>query len=165
MVMIVLSKKPQACFSSAIQTHTLCLSLPFPKKKKGGTVRGRNGNGKKAASHFESKWLGRSLIAVSCSICWSGFNLIPLYDCTHKILIDFPFSLSPDVSFYFPPVTKVSSQQGKARKNEGWRIICESFVRETIHLGCVCVCVCLCVCVSGRGWCDKGLGGEDAEYE
>lgn len=30
-----------------------------------------------------------------------------------------------------------------------------------IHLGYVCV----SVCVSGRGWRDKGLGREDAEYE
>ena len=95
MGMIVLSKKAQTFFFSAIHTLSLlCLS------EKGGALRGRNGNGKKAASHFESKWLGRSLIAVSCSICWSGFNHIPLYDCTHKILIDFPFSLSFDVSFH-----------------------------------------------------------------
>ncbi|XP_062416832.1 tumor necrosis factor ligand superfamily member 12 [Pungitius pungitius] len=73
-------------------------------KRDGGAPRGRNGNGKKAASHFE--------------------------------------------------ITKVSSQQGKAHKNEGWRDPCEVFVCEVIHR--VCVRVCVCVCVSGEGGVIKG---------
>lgn len=115
---------------------------------KGGAARGRSGNGKKAASHFESKCLGRSLLAILCSICWSGFNHTPLYHCTHKSLINPPPPHSPFL--LFPPVTKVSSQQGKSRKDR----------RMTWERCSSAWCVFLCVCQSERvAWSKVGRRG------
>lgn len=67
------------------------------------------------------------------------FNHRPRYGCTRKILIDFPFSFSlssPSMSFSLPSVTKVSSQQGKGRKNERRMLICETFTFGRYNLVC-----------------------------